>query len=257
MDMFPYIQRKRAFLLHKIEDRTSATVSNYFAKNYRILSSENGKEGFDSATTECPDIIISDVNMPLMDGFEMCDKIKTDERTSHIPLILLTSNTGETPTIKGYNIGADDYVTKPFSMKVLDARLKNLLESRRTLREIYSRQFLLAPKESGLSKMDEAFVNKLIEVIEKNLSESDLDADRLMKEMGMSRSNLYRKLKALTNQSVHEFIRMVRLKKASELLRNGEANVSEVAFSVGFNDRSYFSISFKKMFGKSPSEFIQ
>jgi AraC-like DNA-binding protein len=195
--------------------------------------------------------------MPYLNGFEMCTQVKSDERICHIPFILLTANAGEIPTIIGFETGADDYITKPFSLKLLEARLINLLESRRKLREIFSHQLPVLPKNSGLSKLDESFLEKIHTVVKNNISNVNLDADLIVKELLMSRTNLYRKLKALTNQSVHEFIRMVRLKQAAELLRQGESNISEIAVKVGFNDRSYFTYSFKKMFGLTPSDYIK
>lgn len=232
-------------------------LSSNFETNFRVIKSFNGKDGVAKAIENIPDIIISDVMMPEMSGTILCATIKQDNRTSHIPIILLTARTPLIYKIEGLETGADDYITKPFSIKVVEARVWNLLESRRQLRERYRKVITLQPTNLAITSPDEIFLEKVMSFIEKNMAEPTLNVEELGKEVFMSRVTLYRKIKALTNQTTIEFIRMVRLKKAAQFLETAQYGISEVGYMVGFTDIDYFRKCFKEQFNQTPSEFIK
>ena len=223
-------------------------------KYYHIIEAANGKEGFEKAIAEIPDAIISDVMMPVMDGFAMAEKIKKDERTWHIPIILLTAKAGQQHKIEGLQTGVDDYLTKPFDAKELLVRIKNLMNQRKLLRKKFAGKILLKPSEVTANSADENFLSNMMKVIEKNMSEEDFGVEELAKEVAMSRSQLHRKLIALTGQAPSEILRNTRLLRAKELLQKKSALPSEVAYKVGFSSHTYFSKCFKEQFGISPSE---
>ncbi|HSI77511.1 MAG TPA: two-component regulator propeller domain-containing protein [Lunatimonas sp.] len=224
---------------------------------YRISEAENGKTGVEKAVELMPDLILSDVMMPELDGVSLSDQLKKDERTSHIPIILLTARADEDSKLDGLETGADDYLTKPFQVEELLLRIKNLITSRKRLREKYSRSFSLEPSEITVTSTDERLLTRLLSIMEDNLSNPEFDVERLSREIGMSRVNLHRKLKALIDQAPTEFIRTFRLKRAAYLLSKNYGNISEVAFNLGFNSLTYFSRSFKQYYGVTPSEFVQ
>ena len=203
-----------------------------------------------------PNIIISDVMMPEMDGFEFCRKIRKDERTSHIPILLLTALGSREHEIEGLSQGADDYITKPFDLVILQTKIENILSVRQSLKQKYSGEMLLQPRNVMLSSPDERFLQKAIGVVENNISDPDLDIDRFAIEIGVSRMQLYRKLNALTEMTVKEFVRNIRLKRAAQLLVQKRMNVSEVAYAVGFKDLSHFRKCFRQEFNMSASEYI-
>lgn len=231
-------------------------ISQNLQEQYQVLEAENGQEGFKLATAIMPDLIISDVMIPVMDGVSLSDKVKNDERTSHIPFILLTARADSESKISGLETGADAYLTKPFEMKELKVRVHHLIEGRKKLREKFSRALSLQPSEIAVTFIDENFLNKVLTILEENLTNTDFDVDTFSREIGMSRTNLHRKLKALTDCSATEFIRVFRLKRAMSLLEQKTGNITEVAYAVGFNSVSYFNKCFKKHFGKAPSGYI-
>ncbi len=226
-----------------------------FRHKYHLIDAENGRVGLEKAFKSIPDLIISDLIMPEMDGIEFCQIVKGDERTSHIPVIILTAHGSHINKIRGYEIGADDYVTKPFSSELLILRIENLLKSRKELQTKFSREVRLQPKDLAISSMDERFLNKAMEVVEQNLNNSDFNADSFASEMCMSRVHLYRKLKALTDLSVSDFVKTARLKLASKLIGENKLTIKEAAYTVGFKDPKYFSKCFKQQFGLKPSEY--
>jgi ligand-binding sensor domain-containing protein/signal transduction histidine kinase/DNA-binding response OmpR family regulator len=230
-------------------------ITAHFEDSFKVFTAPNGKLGIEKALEVIPDIIISDVMMPEMSGIELCKIIKTDVNTSHIPIILLTARTPLIYRIEGLETGADDYVTKPFSIKMVESRVWNLLHTRLQLREKYSREITLQPTNQAITSLDEIFLNKVMNFIENNLTESTLNVEDLGKEVFMSRVTLYRKIKSLTNLTVIEFIRSIRLKKAAQFLKNSGYNVGEVAYLVGFSDIDYFRKCFKEQFGKTPKEY--
>lgn len=226
------------------------TVDN----DYQVVALGNGKEGLEKAIAEIPDIIVSDVMMPVMDGFEFAEKLRKDERTSHIPIILLTAKAGQQHKIDGLKYGADDYMTKPFDAHELLTRMQNLVNQRKLLRKKFAGQVILKPAEITVHSIDEEFLRNIMLAIEKNMGEEEFGVEELAREIAMSRSQLHRKLVALTGQAPSEVLRTARLLRAKELLEKRSATPSEVAFKVGFNSHAYFSKCFKDQFGVSPSE---
>jgi DNA-binding response OmpR family regulator len=224
-------------------------------KSYKVVEAVDGEDGLAKAAEINPEMIISDVMMPNMDGFQFCEKIKTDERTSHIPVILLTARASGESKIEGLETGADDYLTKPFDAKELRVRVNNLIEQRRKLQERFRREITVQPGDITVTSIDEKFLQRAINIVEEKISNSDFNIDQFCSEIGMSRPTLNRKLRALTGLSTNEFIRTLRLKRASQLLQQKSATIIEIAYEVGFNNPSYFAECFRKQFGKSPSEY--
>jgi len=222
---------------------------------YTVVEAKEGQEGIRKAKEIVPDLIISDVMMPGVDGYELCNVLKKDVNTSHIPIILLTAKVSEDSIVQGLETGADDYITKPFSTKILSVRIKNLVDLRRQLQEKIQRQMMLQPAEISISSIDKEFINELMELIVKNLSDPEFNVDQLGKKLYMSRASLYRKIQALTGESPIQFIRSYRLKRATQLLKANFGNITEVAFEVGFSSTAYFTKCFKEKFHQLPSDF--
>jgi signal transduction histidine kinase/ligand-binding sensor domain-containing protein/DNA-binding response OmpR family regulator len=256
-DFFIDVQEHADIQILVIEDNTEIRefIKNSLNKTYQIETAKDGTEGIEKAFEILPDIIISDVKMPGKDGLEVCKLIKTDDRTSHIPIILLTARTSHIHQLSGLENGADVYLTKPFSLYMLKLNIKNLLKVRSAMRDRFSQEMMLKPTNVIVNQADEKFLNRLMQIIEEHIDDSEFDVEQLITEVGMSKRVLYKKLSSLTNMTAADFVRSVRLKKAAMLLEDGSFNVSEVAFSVGFNDPKYFTKSFKKQFGKSPREY--
>jgi len=229
-------------------------LTEHFSTYNTVYSAKNGKKGVELIKQKEPDIIISDVKMPEMTGYELCDSIKNDFNTSHIPVILLTANTALDDKIKGMYAGADSYITKPFEIHYLDAVVNSLLENRKKLREKFIGIEPVENNDEKLSKKDVEFINQIKELIFKNISDPELNIDTLVKHLAVSRSQLNRKIKSLTGLTPNNFIKTIRLKKAYELLREKDNRVSDVAYQTGFSDPNYFTICFKKEFGENPSQ---
>ena len=232
-------------------------IKDEFKNIYTITEAHNGATGIEKALEEIPDAIICDVMMPGIDGYEVCRKLKLDEKTSHIPILMLTAKSSEQHTIEGFESGADDYVAKPFSSAILKVRIKSLIDSRELLRKKFIKDPFAAIKDFSPSKTDEALLKKAYAIVEKNLSNPDFEVSDFAYEIGMSRTQLYRKINALAGQTVKEFIRIIRLKKAAELLVTSEMNITEVAYEIGFGSQTYFSTSFTEYFGVSPSKYVE
>ena len=224
---------------------------------YKIFEAENGEDGFVKATKEIPDLIISDVMMPEMDGFELCKKLKNDERTSHIPVILLTARAAREDKIEGLETGADDFIPKPFDSDELKIRIKNLINQRKKLREQFSKQSNLLFDQITPTSADEKFVKRIMEIISQHISDSDFNLESLSNEAGMSQMQLHRKIKGLFGYSPAEFVKTIRLKRGAEMLRIKTGNISEIAYEVGFENPAYFSTCFRQQFGISPSAFVK
>lgn len=222
---------------------------------YRIEVAYNGRVGVELALEHVPDIIISDVMMPEKDGYELCNILKKDERTSHIPIILLTAKADDDSRLTGLRTGADAYLAKPFNKEELLVRLEKLLEVRQQLHARYSQLEIPGAEPESVAIIEDAFLKKLRQVVVDNLGNNQFSVDQLARDMAMSRMQLHRKLKALTNRSASNFIRTLRLQKAKELLQNPELTISEVAYDIGFNDPKYFSRVFAEEFGQSPTDF--
>jgi signal transduction histidine kinase/DNA-binding response OmpR family regulator/ligand-binding sensor domain-containing protein len=231
-----------------------AYMREYLEVEYSILEADNGSEALEKARMTIPDLVVSDIMMPLMDGYELCRALKQDERTSHIPVILLTARAGMENKIEGLELGADDYLTKPFNAMELLVRIKNLIESRRRLREKFSKTVPLKPGEVAVTSLDDAFLQKAIAVVEKYMGDERFSVEQFGCEMAMSRMQLHRKLRALTNQSASEFIRYLRLQRAHELLLKKAGTVSEIAYQTGFGSLTYFTRCYHEQFGCTPSE---
>ncbi|MEL6820798.1 MAG: response regulator, partial [Calditrichota bacterium] len=223
---------------------------------YTLLKAPDGRQGLEIATEHLPDLVVSDVMMPEMDGYEFCEKLKTNEKTCHIPVILLTAKADEGDRIEGLETGADDYLIKPFNAKELRTRVSNLIDSRKKLREIFRREGILQPKDVPATSMEEAFLRKLVDLVERELTTEEFGPEVLSTELGMSSRQLQRKIKALTGQTPSDFIRSQRLQRARILLEKRSGTVSEIAYEVGFNNLSYFARSFRKEFGVAPSELL-
>lgn len=218
-------------------------------KEYTVITAPDGQTAYETALTELPDLIITDIVMPGMTGIELCDKIKTNINTSHTPVLILTARDMLSYEIEGYATGADAYVTKPFSLKLLRTRIKNLILSRRCMKEMFRTQLILEPSEITVSTSDERLLSKCLEVVEMNMHNPEFGVNELGKEVGISRPQLYRKIKSLTGLSAVQFIRSIRLKRAAQILAKDNSSVSEVMYSVGINNLSYFSKIFKEEFG--------
>ena len=235
-------------------------VRNYIRlllqQQYDILEAENGLEGLKLAVKYVPDAIICDVMMPVMDGMECCRKLKAEMQTSHIPVIMLTAYTMDEQKVKGYECGADSYLTKPFNGKILKARLQNLIENHMRLQNFFTDQAGSVSKPQ-LNETDKGFVEKLRKEIEKQLSNPDTNVEDLGAALGFSRVQLYRKTKALTGYAPNELLRIARLKKAASLLAATEKSIAEVTYEVGFSSPSYFTRCYKEFFGESPTDYLK
>ena len=236
-------------------------VRDYLKKSleaeYIVIEAADGVRAYEKVVQDFPDLVLSDIMMPKRDGLELCTMIKNDIRVGHIPVILMTARSMVVHIKEGFQAGADDYIVKPFNMDVLQTRIRSLLASREQLKKLYGKRF--SPDVMGIEvkSADERFSQKLFDVIEKNISNEKLDVELLCTEIGISRANLYRKLKSITELSPMELIRNKRLEMAAKLLKESEMNVSEIASHLGFNSHSYFSNSFKAFYGCTPTEFVQ
>ena len=242
-------------------------LRSIFAKRFKVIEASNGNEGLEKATTFIPDIIISDVMMPEKDGIQMTRELRNQLATSHIPIVLLTAKTDMDSKLQGMELGVDSYITKPFSAVYLEARVNNLLERRRSLRQFYYEHLMDStpagqpePAEAqeqtqAMSPQDRKFIDKLTELMEKNMDNGDLVVDDLVKEMAVSRSVFFKKLKSLTGLAPVEFIKEMRVKRAANLIESGEFNMTQIAYMVGINDPRYFSKCFKQRFGMTPTEY--
>jgi ligand-binding sensor domain-containing protein/signal transduction histidine kinase/CheY-like chemotaxis protein/AraC-like DNA-binding protein len=257
------ITSEEAFTILTVEDNVELRllIKETFTGNYKVIECENGLLGWNTAVEQIPDLIISDVMMPEMDGFTLCEKLKTDERTSHIPVILLTAKSSQSEQVSGLETGADIYLTKPFSTKILELNVRNLLTAREKLKEKFSQQIIALPEETTaaiptfVNTVDKEFLNKVMQIVDEHMDDPDFGVEKLSRKVAMSPPILYKKIKAVSNMSVNEFVKSLRLKKAAQLLQSTEMTVYEIAYNVGYNDRKYFSREFKKQFGKTPSEY--
>jgi len=229
------------------------SLSNHF----RIAKAKNGKEALDLTMSLYPDLIISDIMMPIVDGIELCKNIKSDIRTSHIPVVLLTALSAIQDKVSGMKSGADAYVPKPFNEEFLIAQVNNLLSSRKMLRALFASKQDVWNEDADFLNIDKKLIQKAINNVEKNISNCDYTVEDLAKNLNLSRTHLHRKLKSLTNQSATEFIRNIRLKRAVDLMKSGDYLINEIGFAVGFNSHNYFTKAFKKQYGKSPRDFIK
>jgi signal transduction histidine kinase/ligand-binding sensor domain-containing protein/DNA-binding response OmpR family regulator len=232
-----------------------AYIREQLENDFKIIEAGNGEEGISIAQNEIPDLIITDVMMPKMDGYKFSSAIRRDEKTSHVPIIMLTAKAGLDDKINGLETGVDDYLTKPFSAKELKVRVKNLIYQRKQLRKRFSTSTIIKPAEVTSVSVDKIFLDKAIKTIENHFEDENFSVDKLADEMNMSVSQLTRKLNALIDQAPGQLIRSFRLQRAADLLKKNAGTVAEICYKVGFNDQAYFSRAFKKQFGCSPSEY--
>ena len=234
-------------------------IKSLFIGQYIVLEAADGEEALQLAKKEVPDVVISDVMMPKKDGMTLCRELKSALSTSHIPIILLTARTSEVFRINGYELGADHYITKPFNSEALLLNVKNLITARERLQRLFQSQNPneIDTKELATNHLDAEFLGKVVEAVNQHLSEPDFSIEVLSKEIGVSRIQLYRKLKAITGFSANQLIRQLRLKRGARLLLEGELTIAEITYEVGFSDLQYFRNSFKKQFGVSPSEYLK
>ena len=244
-------------LLLLVEDNSDVRtyIRENLEKEYTILEAVNGEEGQKKSIEQIPDLIISDVMMPKMDGFELCEKLKTDERTSHIPVILLTAKATSKDKITGYETGADDYIMKPFDVKELRVRVKNLIDQRKKLREHFLQEGIFSLDSKDITSIDRKFFERAIKIINEHLSDLSFGVESFASELSIGRTTLYKKLIAIVGEPPSDFIKRIRLSKANELLKIKSGNISEIALEVGFDNPAYFSECFKKQFGITPSKF--
>lgn len=224
--------------------------------NFKVIEATNGKEGWQKALSLHPQLIVSDISMPQMDGISLLQKLKSDKRTSHIPVILLTALTNEEQQLSGLATGANDYITKPFNFEILHAKIRNLLHLNNTLKNTYTRQIKVISPEVDRESTEEKLLAKIVSHLEEKLTDSQLSVESLSKEVGMSRSSLYNKLLELTGQTPVEYIRSYRLEKAVALMKKSDLTIAEIAYQVGFSTPNYFAKSFKTKYNMLPSEFI-
>jgi signal transduction histidine kinase/ligand-binding sensor domain-containing protein/DNA-binding response OmpR family regulator len=230
-------------------------ITAIFTDSYRILKAEDGEIALKIILDKMPDLIICDVMMPNMDGFELCRMVKQDIRVSHIPIILLTAKAGEENKYKGLEAGAEDYIAKPFNMEMLTLKVSRIIERQKKTRDQFKHKVDITTTDVEITSMDEKFVKKAVALVEENLSSSEFLVEDLCREMGMSRVYFYKKILSLTDKTPSEFIRFIRLKRAADLLEKSQLFVNEVAFQVGFNDPKYFRKYFKDEYGVSPNEY--
>ena len=251
-----YTMGNKKILIIEDNDELRGFIKSCLEHLYELYEAPDGKQGWEIAVNELPDLIVTDVMMPEMDGNEFCKNLKRDERTSHIPVIMLTAKVAEEHQIEGLESGADVYLSKPFSIAVLQTYITNILRSKEALRQHYSQKIFLAPTDIEVGTVDKKFMERLMAIVDENLEEPEFSVPILSKELGMSKAVLYKKFNALVKIPIGEFIKSMRLKRAANLLIHDKLNISEIAWKVGFNDRKYFSKEFKRFYGKSPSEYL-
>lgn len=250
------LKNNHTILVVENEEDVQYFLYSSLSSTYNVILAKNGIKGLEKIKAHKPQLVISDVMMPEMDGFELCDKIKKDAEICHIPVLLLTALGDSENLIKGLEFGADEYISKPFSLKHLELRIEKLIQNNIKLKEYFSKNSVLPKKDIDISTRDIEFLNKVITAIEKNISDSNFGVEELAGEVGLSASHLYRKLKKLTGQVPNVYLRNFRLQRAAQLLReNNGLKVAEVMYQIGIESTSYFSTSFKKLHGVSPSEF--
>ncbi|WP_183558458.1 two-component regulator propeller domain-containing protein [Mucilaginibacter sp. SP1R1] len=248
---------KQRILIVEDNDELRTFLKGMLQKYYHIYEAPNGRAGLELATEEMPDLIISDVMMPLMNGMDLCKHIKETFETSHIPFMILSAKDALDAKIEGMQSGADYYFAKPLSVDLLLLTINNLFEQKQKLKVKYTKDYYAEATELVNSSRDKEFINKLLKIIEENIQEPGLDVDFLCKHLYISRTKLYQKIKSVSDQSVSEFIRTVRLKKAVHIMTHQDISITELTDLIGFTSSAYFSTAFKREFGKSPSQFLQ
>jgi DNA-binding response OmpR family regulator len=249
--------KKQSILVVDDSEDIRLYLSGLLKDEYDVLEAENGSAGHKIALESMPDLIISDVMMPQMNGIELCSELKNNMATSHIPIILLTARASEAYELNGLQTGADDYITKPFNPLIVQMRVRNILENRRKLKAFYLKKVRFQPDNDGeaAENLDEVFLKKATDLVNANLQNENLGIELMVDHLFMSQSTLFRKIKSLTGLSITGFIRALRTKKAAQLILQSNMKMSDVAYEVGFNDYKYFKKSFQQQFGCLPSEY--
>jgi len=251
------VSEQKTILVIDDDDELRKYISQVFNEDFTVIEAEDGNEGAKLARHYLPDVIISDISMQGMNGIELCTLIKEDPSLSHIPVILLTAHTSTDYKLKGIESGADDYITKPFEKKILKAKVLGILKKRNTLQQYFYNEITLKKNDLKISIEYKEFLNRCIQIVESHLDDDNFYIKTLAAEIGMSHSQLYKKVKSVSGQSIKEFIRFIRLRKAAEIMINTEHNITEITFMVGFNDIKYFREHFFNLFGMNPSEYIK
>ncbi|MBE6327184.1 MAG: response regulator [Bacteroidales bacterium] len=247
-------EEKPVLLIAEDNEELRKFVAIHFESRFKVIEAEDGKIALEKAAEQIPDVVITDLMMPNICGDELCNKLKHDEKTSHIPIILLTAVHSKESEIESLKRGADDYITKPFDIEVLDQKVMNMMRLKEKIRSRFKIEMISEPTKVVTQSPDEKFMIRAMKVIEENLSDADFDIEKFAVEVGVSRMQLYRKMNAITGMTVKEFIRNIRIKRAKQLLEDGAMTVSEVAYNVGFKDIAYFRKCFKQQVGINPSE---
>lgn len=256
-DHKPLITGRPVILIAEDNDDLRFYLKDNLQGQFDIHEASNGEVALRIIHKIVPDLIISDIMMPVMDGIELCRRVKTDRSVCHIPLILLTAKSSEQQQLEGIETGADDYITKPFNFQILEAKIGNIINLRRNMQLLFKNKLHIEPRDITVTSLDEQFMQKVLDLVEKNFSNTEYSIEIMSQNLGMSRTLLYKKILALTGRPPLEFLRSLRLKRAAVLLSKSQMNVSEIAFQVGFNDPKYFSKHFKNEFGVLPSKYIQ
>lgn len=251
-----YDETKKSILIIEDNDDIRFYMMDNLRTNFTVYQAVNGKEGWERALRFQPDVIITDIMMPEMDGLQLCRKLKTDPHTSHIPVIILTARITDDQKIEGLNTGAVDYITKPFSFELLLSRIKSLMSQQESMRKLFQKQIEINPKEISATPVDEQFIARALEIVEQHIAESEFSVESLSRALFMSRVALYKKLLSLTGKTPLDFIRSIRMKRSVQLMKKTRMTVSEIAYEVGFSNPKYFTKMFKKEFGCIPSEYI-
>ena len=254
----PKASRRHHIVLVEDDSEILEFLQTELSPDYDITTCENGKAGLTTVLKTLPDLVISDIMMPEMDGTTMCQKIKGNPATNHIPVILLTAKSRDEDQLEGLEMGADAYIMKPFNMDILRRTIINLIHSHQMLRLKYGRNDQLEEQveDVKMKSPDEQLLDRVMKVINRNIGNSDLSVDSIAEEVGISRVHLHRKMKELTGQTPHDFIRNIRLKQAAHLLATHNMNITEVMYACGFNNAASFSTIFKKFYGMSPREYM-
>jgi len=247
---------KLTVLIVEDNDDFRSFLRDSLQPSYRIVEAGDGLEGWQKAISRHPEVIVCDISMPKMDGIQLCQKIKADKRVSHIPIILLTALTGDGYHLKGLETGASDYLTKPFSVEILNIKIRNFIRLNQRIKEIYTRRLNIGIPLEELESEDEKLVLKATRYVEANLDNPHLSVEALSKQVHMSQSSLYRKIVDRTGQTPVEFIRSVKLNRAADLLERSNMKIAEIGYAVGFTTPNYFARAFKAKFNLSPSEYI-
>jgi len=253
----PFESKSQTVLIIDDDEDLRHFIANTLSTSFKVLTAADGMEGLEIATSEMPDIVLCDVMMPHISGLDLCKRLKSNIKTGHIPIILITSRALSMQIQEGFNAGADEYITKPFRTSLLLLKINTLLQNRERLKNIYSKKFSLESLGIEVVSSDERFMDKISEIIQQNFANPDLDVDFIARELGMSRTNLYRKVKSLTNLSTIDLIINVRLLTAKKMMVESNLSIAEIGYETGFNSPAYFTTSFKKQYGMTPKEFLE